>query len=178
MIRVSTIAKAFAYAAAVVLAGPLWAAPAVSTARAKAITLTPLTILKTADLSFGDIIAAPVAGTVVINPYTDAATYAGLTGAGGTIQAARFVGAGTAGQLVLLRWPTAAFNLSRQGGGGTMRVDALRPNTTLFALSGVEPRIIPADRVLDIRFGARLNVGANQAEGIYEGSFTVTIDYP
>lgn len=177
MIRASSIAKACACAAAVVLAVPVWAAPAVATARAKAISLTPLTILKTRDLDFGNIVAGPLAGTVTINPYSDVATYTGVVGAGGTVQAARFLGAGTAGQIVLVRWPTTAVTLTRQGGGATMLLDTLRVNSPLIALGGIDPRVIPPDRVIDVRVGGRLRVGANQGEGDYLGNFQVTIDY-
>ena len=122
--------------------------------------------------------AGRAAGTVTVNAATDAATHAGVTRSGGTVFAARFVGAGTAGQLVNVRWTTAPVVLTRVGGGSTMQVDSLRTNGVLFVFAGSDPRIIPADRVLDIRFGGRLLVGANQPEGDYQGSFTVTVDYP
>lgn len=154
------------------------AAAAATSARAKSVMIRPLSLLKTTDLSFGNIIAAPVAGSVTINPSTDAPVYAGVTGAGGPIHAARLVGAGTAGQLVWVRWTTAPVILARQGGGAQMTMTDLRTNSVLFVFAGSDPRIIPADRVLDIRFGGRLQVGANQREGVYEGSFVVTIDYP
>ena len=47
----------------------------------------------------------------------------------------------------------------------------------LFVFGGVDPRIVPDDGVLDIRFGGRLRVGANQREGSYAGRFAVTLDY-
>jgi Domain of unknown function (DUF4402) len=31
--------------------------------------------------------------------------------------------------------------------------------------------------VIDFRIGGRLNVGANQASGLYTGTFTLTMDY-
>ena len=138
----------------------------------------PLSLLKTADLSFGNILAGPAAGTVTVDPATGAATYVGVTGGGGSTGAARLVGAGTAGQLVTVRWSTAAVTLTRIGGGATMRMDSLRTNSVFFVFAGSDPRIVPADRVLDIRFGGRLLVGANQPEGEYQGSFAVTVDYP
>lgn len=156
---------------------PAAAAPAVRTARAKAITIRPLSLLKTVDLSFGNIIPGANAGTVTINPVTDVPTYANVAGAGGQIAAARLVGGGTANQLVFVTWSTAPFLLTRQGGGATMTVDSLLTNSVFFIFPGNDPRVIPADRTLDIRFGARLRVGANQTEGVYEGTFAVTVDY-
>jgi len=58
-----------------------------------------------------------------------------------------------------------------------MLLDQLRTNSVLFVFGGVDPRIVPDDGVLDIRFGGRLRVGANQREGSYAGSFAVTLDY-
>lgn len=165
-------------AAASIACMPAAAAPVTSTGQAKAVAIRPLSLVKAGDLSFGNILAGPAAGTVTVNPSTDAPTYVGVAGAGGTIQAARFIGAGSANQLVFVRWNTAPFTIARQGGGATMIVDTLRTNSVLFVFAGNDPRIIPADRVLDIRFGARLRVGANQPEGTYGGSFAVTIDYP
>ncbi len=153
------------------------AAAATATARAKAITIRPLSLIKTTDLSFGNIIPGRGGGTVIVDPLTDAPAYAGVAGAGGQIGAARFVGSGTANQLVFVTWNTAPFVITRQGGGATMTVDTLRTNSVFFVFAGSDPRIIPADRTMDIRFGARLRVGANQAEGVYEGTFAVTVDY-
>lgn len=156
---------------------PATAAPAVATVRAKAITIRPLSLLKTVDLSFGNVIAGPVAGSVTLNPATDAPTYAGVTGAGGEIAAARFVGAGTANQLVFIRTSSAPFLLTRAGGGATMTIDQISINAAAFIYGDTAVRVIPDNRTLDIRFGGRLRVAANQPEGTYEGTFAVTVDY-
>lgn len=169
---------ALAVGAALLAGTPVLAAPAVQSGHVNAMVIRPLSLAKTADLSFGNVIAGATAGTVTINPYTDARTSTGgLVLAGGTVQAARLVGAGTPGQLVLVRWNTAAFTLTRVGGGATMQVDSLATNYVQYIFAGSDPRLVPADRVLDIRFGGRLLVGANQAAGTYEGNFPVTVDY-
>lgn len=162
---------------AALVCAPTAAAPASGTARARAITLQPLTLLKTGDLSFGTVIAGRVAGTVTVDPMTDAPIYANVTGAGGQISAARFVGAGSANQLVFIRASTAPFLITRQSGGATMTVDTLRINAALFIFGDTAVRFMPAGRTMDIRYGARLRVDANQAEGVYEGTFAVTVDY-
>lgn len=156
---------------------PATAAPRVGTAQAKAITIRPLSLLKTTDLSFGNLVAGPLAGTVTINPVTDAATYANVTGAGGGVAAARFVGAGSANQLVFIRATNAPFVLTRAGGGGTMTIDQISINAAAFIYGDTAVRVIPPNRTLDIRFGGRLRVGANQPDGTYEGTFAVTVDY-
>ncbi len=173
--------KSAQWCAAVLLATlasvPASAAPTVATARAKAITIRPLSLLKTVDLSFGNVIAGPVAGTVTVSPVTDAATYTDVTGAGGAITASRFVGAGTANQLVFIRASNAPFVITRQGGGATMTIDQISINAAVFIFGDTAVRFIPDNRTLDIRFGGRLRVGANQPEGTYEGTFAVTVDY-
>jgi len=154
-----------------------YAAPATTPGTARAEISSSLSVLKTADLEFGNIIAGPAAGTVVVNPYTDARTITTVTGAGGTVNAAKFTGIATPGSLAWVRWPTGNTILNRVGGGATMIMDQLRVNSVFFVFGGVDPRIVPADGRLDIRFGGRLNVKANQMEGVYSGTFTITVDY-
>lgn len=38
-------------------------------------------------------------------------------------------------------------------------------------------RINPVNGIFDFRIGGRLNVNANQAPGLYQGTFNVRIDY-
>lgn len=154
------------------------AAPARGQAGAEAVILRPFTIVKTEDLLFGNMATSNIQGTVVINPNTGAVTHTNVTGLGGTIQAAQAVGYGTPGSLVWVRWSTQAFTLARVGGGASMTVSQLRTNCVLFCFAGSDPRIVPANGFLDVRFGGQLNVGANQPDGEYVGSFAVTIDYP
>ena len=59
-----------------------------------------------------------------------------------------------------------------------MQMDQLRSNGSNSTTSGNDPRIFGSDGMMDIRFGARLRVGAGQMEGTYAGTFTVTLDYP
>ncbi len=158
-------------------AGAAQAAAAPGTGSAKAQINGGITLVRTADLSFGDMIAAPVAGTVIVSPTNDTRTVTGVIPAGGTVQAARFTGRGTPGRIAYVRWSTAPVTLTRIGGGATMVMDQLRTNSVLFVFAGNDPRIIPANGILDIRFGARLRIAANQADGVYEGSFNVTLDY-
>ena len=170
--RLALLALALLWAA-----GAAQAAPATGEGAARAQINGGLTLVRTMDLSFGDLIAAPVAGSVVVSPTNDTRTLTAVTPAGGTVQAARFTGRGSPGRLAFVRWSTAPVTLSRIGGGATMIMDQLRTNSILFVFGGNDPRIIPASGILDIRFGARLRVGANQMEGEYQGTFDVTLDY-
>jgi hypothetical protein len=164
-----------AIALALALGAPAEAAQVTATARA--VTVRPLSMVKTGDLLFGNIIPSALAGSVVVDPDTERATYAGVAGAGGTIQAARFIGAGTPGRMVNVRWTNGAFTLTRVGGGGTMTVDSLRAGSILVMNGSSGIGLIPLDRAFDLRLGGRLLVGANQLDGQYEGTFAITTDY-
>lgn len=136
----------------------------------KAITLRPLSIVKLRDLEFGRLIAGATAGTVVINPVTDArATTGGVTAAGGAPLAAQFYTYGTANLVMqVTRGPLPV--LSRAGGGATM-------NVTQLTLNGPTTRVLNATGLIDLRVGGTLAVGANQLSGSYSGSFNITVTY-
>lgn len=137
---------------------------------AKAVTLKPLSIVKISDLEFGTMIAGTSAGTVVIDPTTDArTTTGGTTAAGGTPKAAQFLTYGTQNSVLqVTRGPLPV--LSRAGGGATM-------NVTQLTLNGPVTRVVNPAGVMDLRVGGTLAVGANQLEGTYSGNFDITVTY-
>jgi hypothetical protein len=47
-----------------------------------------------------------------------------------------------------------------------------------FTLQGQSKRTIAAASSFTFRVGGTLNVNANQAQGTYIGTFTVTVQYP
>ncbi len=162
---------AAAAAAAALLAPPAFAGIAAGDGRA--VVLEPLSLVNVTRLSFGDIAPGAAAGTVVINPDTEARTVTGgVTAIGGTVSAARFLGTGAANSNVaIIREPNGSITITRSGGTETMIVD----DFTVEGGNGA--RQIRNDRVLDFRIGGRLLVGANQVEGTYVGTFTVIVDY-
>ena len=132
--------------------------------------LDQLTITNTAGLDFGRIVASTTAGTVTINPTTGVRTRTGgATLAGGTPSVARFIVTGTENRIVTITGATGAITLSN-GTGGTMTVNT-------FRLNGARNRRLSAAGTVTIQVGARLNVRANQASGIYNGTFNVTVNY-
>ena len=143
-------------------------------------TLSPLGIANTAPLNFGIIIPSPGGGTVTVNARTNAATATGgLILAGGSPAAAQFVVAATAGRVISFSSsPSPNITLARAGGGATMTVNRFRISIDGAGQSTLGPNaIVPASGVLFIGFAGRLNVGANQQEGIYQSNFTLTVDY-
>ncbi len=136
----------------------------------KAITLRPLSIVKLRDLDFGRLSSGTSAGTVVIDPTTDArTTTGGVVAAGGTPLAAQFYTFATGNQtLQVTRGPLPVLN--RAGGGATMTV-------TQLTLNGPVLRTVGAAGLLDLRVGGTLAVAANQADGAYSGTFDIVVTY-
>lgn len=152
--------------------GPLRAAPVVTSTDATVAVLTPLTLLKRDDLDFGSFYPSAAAGTATLDPATSVvATAGGVTAAPGVPVAASFIGAGTRRTPVLIRLPRDPITLTRSGGTETMIVDD-------WTTDGAPTRVIDAFETVEFKVGARLYVGANQAEGIYVGNFDVTVVYP
>jgi hypothetical protein len=166
-----------AVVAAVAFAAPAQAADQTGTATAAVVR--PNTLIKTDDLDFGTLISGPVGGTVTINPVTAARTTSGgVTPVGGGAQRATFQGTG--GWLLLIVTGSNSVMLARAGGGAAPMtasltravstsgggITLLGPSATLFP-SGVQTYYI----------GGTLTVPANQPEGDYSGTFTLTVNY-
>ncbi len=148
------------------------ALPAATTpGSANAIILVPMTLLKLVDLNFGDIASSATAGTVLINPFTAAiTTTGGATAVGGAPTTAFFEFYGAQGQsFTITRGPLPV--LIRSGGTQTMTVTALY-------LDGATTQTLGATGVFKLHIGANMNVGANQTNGTYTGTFTIFMTYP
>ncbi len=169
--KVGTLRK-FALCCGMIAAG-MACAPARAATRAapvEAVTISPLSLVKTDDLDFGTLISGPTAGTATINANTGARTTTGgvTAGPGGTPKRAEFVGVASFGLLL-----TVAISPSptlTNGTGGTM-------TTALTVQGGTGIRLFPGTRVQTFRVGGTLNVGANQQPGTYAGNFTLTVNY-
>lgn len=152
-------------------AGAAAPVPARVNATGKVSMLRPLSLLKQSDLDFGKLVAAG-AGTAVINPVSGATTVTGpLTPVGTAGHAATFTATGSKNSVVLIRIPTAAVTLTQVGGTATMTVSN-------WTLDGATNRRIPQNSAFNFSVGGTLNVGANQADGTYTGTFAVTVQYP
>ena len=156
--------------AVLLTAAPATAAPASATAVAKAMTITPLNIIKVADLDFGTVVAGDTPGTVSIDAATGAQSTTGGTspGPGGTQERATFLTAGSHNQVftITLGTPTPM----TAAGGGVMMIDAL-------VLDGPATRAHDETRAMIIGVGATLAVDAYQLEGDYTAEFTMSVEY-
>jgi Domain of unknown function (DUF4402) len=173
------------------LAGLIWAAPASAETVAgggtgNAVVVEPLALIKVQDLDFGKIVPRPTAGTVTVNPDTGACSVTGTILQVGTCKFAQFTGMGRRNNRVRFQLPTT-ITLTAPG-GATMTADTLTLGTSpdlTFAggngngLGNGNRRwtINQASGIFSFRIGARLNVGANQAPGLYVGTFNVTVQY-
>ena len=138
---------------------------------AGAALMRPLTLTKVRNMDFGTI-GVTTAGTATINPVTNAISVTGgVTSLGGTIQSARFAGATSSSAVVNIKVPNSAVFITRQGGTETIRVDS-------FTLDGQSKRTMAQAGVFEFNVGATIRPVAGQVEGVYSGTFDVTIQYP
>lgn len=162
------IALPLTLAAAAVQAAPV-APPAAPAGRAE--LLRSLTLTKLADMDFGDL-GVIGAGTAVINPVTDTmATTGGVLRLGGTPHAAQFRGVASGNSVVNIRIPNRALALTRVGGTETINLDN-------FTLDGQSKRAMAQAGVFTFKVGGTLRPAAGQVDGLYTGSFDITIQYP
>lgn len=150
---------------------------------ASAILIQPLSIVKSEDLDFGTIIP-DTGGTVVLDPtLTPTCTTTGAVIRSGVCQPAEFVGAGSVNQRVRVRLPAQARMTVSNGAGATMQVTDMLVNgspdllVTRETIRNFRFRILHPTGIFYFRVGGTLNVGANQAQGTYTGTFDVDIQY-
>ncbi len=161
-------------ATAIVLAGFASASYAQSTATATATAtiITPISITKNADMSFGNIaVQASTGGTVVLAPAGTRTRTSGVTlpATTGTVTAASFTVNGTGTYTYAITLPSSA-TLTRASGSETMVANAFtsNPSATGALTAGTQ----------DIAVGATLNVAAAQVPGVYTSTgFDVTVNY-
>ena len=161
--------------AGVALSGPACAAD--SNVTANAAIVRPNTLIKTDDLDFGTMISGTTGGTVSINAVTGArTTTGGVTPVGAGTQRAIFQGTG--GILLITVSGDTSVTLVRAGGGApNMTASLVRAASTsgggIALLGGT---LLPSG-VQTYYIGGTLTVPANQPEGDYSGTFTLTVNY-
>ena len=137
----------------------------------QAALMRPLTLTKIADMDFGNL-GVTANGTAIIDPVTDTmSTTAGVVRLGGSPHAAIFRGVAQGSAVVNIKVPNGGVNLTRAGGTETILLNA-------FTLDGQSKRTMAQAGIFDFKVGATLRPTAGQVEGVYTGSFDVTIQYP
>lgn len=147
-------------------------------------TIVPrLSLAKTSDLDFGQVMASSTtAGSVTVTPTGSRSAGGGATLAGGTATAGEFAGAGTRNQIVIFSFGAPSVVLTRTNGTQTMTVDSfVLGASTAGGLNDLGAsgrwRIISNNGLFTLPVGATLRVGAAQAPGDYQGTFTLTAVY-
>lgn len=162
-----------------------------ATAPARAVVLTPLSLVKTGDLSFGRIAARATAGTVVVDSTTGACSYTVVSGIG-PCTAATFAGRGVINGNVRIGLVS---NTNLTGPGQTMVLDTIKVSGLTGAVfigngnsngqglgltqgnGNQRFRIGGIGGIFNFAIGGTLHVNANQAPGVYRGTVTVTVNY-
>jgi hypothetical protein len=153
------------------LSAPSAGVAATQSATGQAAILSPLSVIKRADLDFGTLVVNG-AGTAVLDPLSGALTTTGAVTISGTAaHSALFTSTGSKNSVVHIRLPQNPITVTRVGGTETMTVSN-------WTQDGPSNRRIPLTSTFDFAVGATLTVGAAQAEGSYTGTFTITVQYP
>ena len=143
-----------------------------ATATATATIITPISISKNADMSFGNIaVQAATGGTVILAPAGTRSSTSGVTlpSTVGTVSAATFTVTGSGSLTYSITLPSSV-TLTHSGGVQTMAAASFTstPSATGTLSSGTQ----------DIAVGATLTVAAGQLAGVYtSGNFNVTVNY-
>lgn len=140
-----------------------------ATANASATIVTPITITKDVDLNFGAIVPSGSAGTVIVGNDNSISKTGGVTLISqlGTHSAAAFTVNGAANASFYVTLPNNV-TLTKTSSTETMTVSNFYHNAT-GTLDGT------GEEAFNV--GATLAVAALQPEGLYEGTFDVTVAY-
>jgi len=143
-------------------------------ATATATVVTPISIVKNVDMSFGNIAVGATGGTVVLKPdgTRDATGGVTLPATAGTVKAAEFTVTGSDLYTYAITLPSNSnpVTLAHTNSTDNMTADNFTstPSGTGTLTSGTQ----------DVQVGATLHVAAGQAAGVYtSGNFDVTVNY-
>lgn len=156
-------------AGSLLIAAPLHAATVASQAEAE--ILQQLAITQISGLDFGTIIPSATNGRINIRRNNGTCVaQGGVTLVGTDCQRGEFFVTGPTRQRIRITLASAPITLTRQSGTETMVMDRVR-------LNGGRNKRLDVAGELTFYVSGRLQVGANQAPGIYDGTFDVTVDF-
>ena len=148
-----------------------------SNSDATAVTIGPMSVVKVADLNFGNLVAGTSAGSMTVNTANgNVNVTGGVVRAGGGTSRANFIIYGPQNQIVRIRIPSTIL-INRTGGGANMRIDRMSVGNANRSLGTNVVGRLSRTGVFDLTVGGRLRVNANQQEGGYTGTFDMTVDY-
>jgi len=139
-------------------------------ARGRVNIIAPAGVRKLEDLNFATL-GVWGAGTAIINPNTDVmTTTGGVTYISGLAYAALFEAVSPVKNNVHIKIPNKVITVTRVGGTETMTVGN-------WTLSGAANRSVVVKEPFSFKVGGTLTVNANQAEGLYLGTFDVEVQF-
>lgn len=169
-------------AAVAAIAGAMAVSPAhadTEVATAEVTVVRQLSFVVDDNLDFGAVLRGTTAGTVTVAPDGTRTRTGGVTLAnGGGHKAATFAGQGSNNQRVDVS--LGANSIMITGPGAPMRVHTFVIGSTPTAVLTTNPqrfRINSPSGAFYFPVGATLDVGANQAQGKYTGTWTITLNY-
>jgi len=149
---------------ALLLAGPV----AAETGSVGAIIVKPLALTETSPLEFGQLSSTDSGGTVVLDSSDGRAATGGATLDGGTVQSGTWSVSGE---------PATAYTISLPDDDVILTSGSDSMTVNNFTDSEGGSATTDANGSDSFKVGATLNVGANQADGAYSGSYEVTVAY-
>jgi len=135
------------------------------TSQADANVIAPMTITETTPLNFGDVsVDAVTPGTVILNATTGVRTITGGATAvpGGANAQGAYVLGGVSGKTYSISIP--GINLT----DGTNNIAAVFTNNAIGTLPAA---------IENIGVGGTISLSAGQVPGLYQGNYTITVDY-
>lgn len=136
--------------------------------------VTPLTISKDYNLSFGSIVSGATSGTVIVDYSNGSTVTGGVSKAGGTVSTAQFTVTGENGKNVIVEY-TSPLTLTKSG-GGTLSV-ALSCDAGASGSAVQLATSSPYNKI--VKFGGTLTVPENTVAGTYENTsdLKITVHY-
>lgn len=166
------------------LSSPASADTATMTGTVGAVVVERNSLIKVEDMNFALVAPRATAGSVVLNPANNACSSPDGLARSGTCQAATFAGMGRRNFFVRIQYPST---ITLTGPGLAMTVDTVTLDTTndlVYQPTGNgngngnrRYRIASPTGIFTFRMGGTLRVNANQAAGVYEGTYSVTTVY-
>ena len=171
-----------AFAATALCCAPAVAAdgnPAQETGDSKVIILNPLSFITIEELDFGSVIVpASGNGTVTIDPLTGTPAYSNIdfvSGVANAPQRGRFIGSGSANQVVYVT-TTLPTILEKSPGGPSVPVN-LRLDRNANSMGAYMYVVDPLFLTFEIGIGGTLTVPQGTEPGNYSATFDVTATY-
>ena len=144
---------------------------------ARAITIGPLSVVKTADLRYGNILSGPSNGTVFIDTRNgNISATGGATLAGGTVSRANFIVYGGPNQVIQVSIP-GSMNVTHANGTDSMLLNQMAIGNGNRNFGTFVRGLLGTLGIYNLTVGGRLRVNASQNSGTYTGTFNMTVVY-